>query len=69
MLQTAGLRGWDDVYLIRSYHVDMGALYDHFVKRFREHIPGHRLIWTALAVPGLAFPAMKVEIEVEAIKQ
>jgi enamine deaminase RidA (YjgF/YER057c/UK114 family) len=69
VLRAAGLRGWDDVYLIRAYHVDMGASYENFIKRLRERIPGHRPIWTALAVSGLAFPAMKVEIEVEAIKQ
>lgn len=47
----------------------MAASYNHFAKRLRERIPGNRPIWIALAVPGLAFPAMKVEIEVVAIKQ
>ena len=69
VLHATGLRGWEDVYSIRSYHVDIDASYDNFVTTLRERIPGHRPIWTAIAVPRLAFPAMKIEIEVEAIKQ
>ena len=69
VLQASGLRGWEDVYSIRSYHVDIGASFDLIVKRLKERIPGHRPIWTAIAVPQLAFPAMRIEIEVEAIKQ
>lgn len=69
VLQASGLRGWEDVYSIRSYHVDMGASFDLVVKKLKERIPGHRPIWTSIAVPSLAFPAMKIEIEVEAIKQ
>ncbi|KAM0543464.1 hypothetical protein ACHAPJ_012262 [Fusarium lateritium] len=69
VLQAAGLRGWEDVYLVRSYHVDMGASYDYVVKRLKERIPGHRPVWTAIAVPRLAFPQMLIEIEVEAYKQ
>lgn len=69
VLQTSGLRGWEDVYSVRSYHVHMGSSYDLVVSKLKERIPGHRPIWTALAVPELAFPAMRIEIEVEAIKQ
>ncbi|KAJ5677920.1 uncharacterized protein N7477_003553 [Penicillium maclennaniae] len=68
VLQASGLRGWEDVYSI-SYHVDIGSSYDLTVKKLKERIPAHRPIWTAIAVPQLAFPAMKIEIEVEAIKQ
>ncbi|KAL3431614.1 endoribonuclease L-psp family protein [Aspergillus tetrazonus] len=66
VLQAAGLKGWEDVYLIRSYHVDMGASYDYFVDKLKTRIPGHRPVWTAIAVPRLAFPLMLIEIEVEA---
>ncbi|KAF4956403.1 hypothetical protein FSARC_11606 [Fusarium sarcochroum] len=69
VLQSAGLRGWEDVYLVRSYHVDMGASYDYVVKRLKERIPDHRPVWTAIAVPRLAFPQMLIEIEVEADKR
>ncbi|KAJ5861342.1 uncharacterized protein N7529_008652 [Penicillium soppii] len=68
VLRATGLRGWEDVYLIRSYHVDMDSSFDHCVKTLKKRIPGHRPIWTSIAVPRLAFPAMKIEIEVEAIK-
>ncbi|KAH7145379.1 Endoribonuclease L-PSP/chorismate mutase-like protein [Dactylonectria estremocensis] len=68
VLQTVGLRGWEDVYSIRTYHVDIGASYDHTVEKLKSRIPGHRPIWTAIAVPRLAFPQMQIEIEVEAYK-
>ncbi|KAL4901592.1 hypothetical protein BDW74DRAFT_170051 [Aspergillus multicolor] len=66
--QAAGLKGWEDVYLVRSYHVDMGSSYDYVVEKLKTRIPGHRPVWTAIAVPCLAFPAMRIEIEVEAFK-
>ncbi|KAH7013017.1 Endoribonuclease L-PSP/chorismate mutase-like protein [Ilyonectria destructans] len=68
VLQTVGLRGWEDVYSIRSYHVDIGASFDLVVEKLKERIPGHRPIWTSIAVPRLAFPQMLIEIEVEAYK-
>ncbi|OQE23414.1 hypothetical protein PENFLA_c011G10910 [Penicillium flavigenum] len=68
VLQATGLGGWEDVYSIRSYHVDIDSSFDYFVRKLKDRIPNHRPIWTCLAVPRLAFPAMKIEIEVEAIK-
>lgn len=69
VLQAAGLRGWEDVYSIRSYHVNIDSSFDLTAKKLKERIPDHRPIWTAIAVPQLAFSAMRIEIEVEAIKQ
>ncbi|KAL6228822.1 hypothetical protein BDW75DRAFT_246294 [Aspergillus navahoensis] len=66
VLQAAGSKGWEDVYLVRSYHVDMESSYDYFVEKLKNRIPGHRPVWTAIAVPRLAFPPMLIEIEVEA---
>ncbi|KAL4882159.1 hypothetical protein BJY04DRAFT_217481 [Aspergillus karnatakaensis] len=66
VLQAAGLKGWEDVYLVRSYHVDMDSSYDYVVEKLKTRIPEHRPVWTAIAVPRLAFPAMLIEIEVEA---
>lgn len=66
VLQAAGLRGWEDVYSVRSYHVNIGASFEPMVKKLRERIPGHRPIWTCIGVPALAFPKMLIEIEVEA---
>ena len=42
--------------------------WEFLVETLRARIPGHRPVWTALSVPRLAFPAMSVELEVEAIK-
>ncbi|KAL4996469.1 Endoribonuclease L-PSP/chorismate mutase-like protein [Aspergillus recurvatus] len=67
VLQAAGLGGWEDAYLVRSYHVDMSSSYDYVVGKLKTRIPGHRPVWTAIAVPRLAFPAMRIEIEVEAL--
>jgi len=56
------------VYLLRSYQLDMDDHWEFLVETLRARIPGHRPVWTALSVPRLAFPAMSVELEVEAIK-
>lgn len=66
VLRAAGLRGWEDVYLLRTYATDMEASYDYLVEKLQTRIPGHRPLWTALSVPKLAFPPMLIEIEVEA---
>lgn len=66
VLQAAGLKGWEDVYLIHSYHVDMAASYDHVVEKLKTRIPENHPAWTAIAVQGLAFPPMLIELEVEA---
>ncbi|KAG5655153.1 hypothetical protein KAF25_001926 [Fusarium avenaceum] len=68
VLQTVGLKGWEDVFLIRTYHVDMDASYCYLIENLKHRIAGHRPVWTAIAVPRLAFPQMQIEIEVEAWK-
>ncbi|KAK7703764.1 hypothetical protein SLS57_010801 [Botryosphaeria dothidea] len=68
VLRKVGLRGWEDVYSVRSYHVDIDASFEKMVEALRQRIPGHRPVWTAIAVPRLAFSAMRIEIEVEAYK-
>lgn len=69
ILKAAGLRGWEDVYLVRSYHCDIRTSFQPVVDALKRRIPGHRPVWTALAVPHLAFPGMLIEIEVEAKRQ
>jgi hypothetical protein len=56
------------VYLLRNYQLDIGNHWELLVEALKRRVPGHRLIWTALSVPRLAFPAMSVELEVEAIE-
>ncbi|GAA5970189.1 hypothetical protein JCM8115_000769 [Rhodotorula mucilaginosa] len=69
LLQAAGLRGWEDVYSLRSYQVDMGDRWQYIAEKLKTRIPGHRPLWTCLGVARLAFPEMLVELEVEAIKR
>jgi enamine deaminase RidA (YjgF/YER057c/UK114 family) len=45
-LQAAALRGWEDVYSARSYHVDMSTSFNIFVAKVRQYLPGHMPIWT-----------------------
>lgn len=46
----------------------MGDRWQYIAEKLASRIPGHRPLWTALGVSRLAFPAMSVELEVEAIK-
>lgn len=57
------------VYSLRSYQTDIANHWEHLMEKLKERIPGHRPLWTALGVSKLAFPAMTIELEVEAIKQ
>ncbi|KAJ4153665.1 hypothetical protein LMH87_010145 [Akanthomyces muscarius] len=66
VLKAAGLRGWEDVYLLRSYHCDIRTSWAPTAEALRQRIPGHRPVWTAIGVANLAFPAMLIELEVEA---
>ncbi|KAL0938330.1 endoribonuclease l-psp protein [Colletotrichum truncatum] len=69
VLKAAGLRGWEDVYLLRSYHCDVRTSWEPAAEALKKRIPGHRPVWTAVAVPQLAFPGMLIELEVEAKRQ
>ncbi|RAL07050.1 YjgF-like protein [Aspergillus homomorphus CBS 101889] len=68
VLQTAGIKGWEDVYLVRTYHVDLDTSYDYLVKKLKKRIPEHRPVWTAISIARLAFPEMLIEVEVEAFQ-
>lgn len=66
VLQSHGLRGWEDVYLWRSYAVGMDEAMQYLAQKMRERVPAHRPVWTALSVPRLGLEKMLIEIEVEA---
>ncbi|KAH7318867.1 Endoribonuclease L-PSP/chorismate mutase-like protein [Rhizoctonia solani] len=68
VLRTVGLRGWEDVYSVRSYHLDLPGTVEYFSQKFKERIPGHCPLWTCVGVTVLGDPAMRVEIEVEAYR-
>lgn len=69
ILQAAGLRGWEDVYLVRSYHTDIQKTFELVIEALKKRIPDHKPVWTSIAVPHLALPKMLIEIEVEAKRQ
>jgi enamine deaminase RidA (YjgF/YER057c/UK114 family) len=66
-LKTAGSKGWQDVFSVKSYHVplDNEAL-DAMVRCLKKWCPDHQPIWTVIGVPKLGLEGMKVEIDVRA---
>lgn len=66
MLQHAGLKGWEDVYLQRTYHVGIERSLKLVTEKSRKYCPNHAPVWTAIEVPKLGDPRMLIEIEVEA---
>src|SRR6185312_7272120 len=40
-LQEAGLRGWEDVYSVRSYHISLEKSFDLMVEQFKKAMPRH----------------------------
>lgn len=66
VLQAAGSRGWEDVYLVRSYHINIDESLSECSKMFKKYCPNHRPVYTAVGVPRLGLPEMQIEIEVEA---
>ncbi|WQF76732.1 Putative RutC-like superfamily protein [Colletotrichum destructivum] len=42
VLKAAGPRGWDDVYLLRSYHRDIRTSWEPTAEALKKRIPGHR---------------------------
>ncbi|TQV97046.1 endoribonuclease l-PSP domain-containing protein [Cordyceps javanica] len=69
LLQAAGLRGWEDVIAVRSYHVGVSNTLDLYVSYLKKRIPCHRPTSTVIGVSELAQPGMLIELEVEAKKQ
>jgi enamine deaminase RidA (YjgF/YER057c/UK114 family) len=68
VVREAGLRGWEDVYLVRSYHTDPMESLPALLEEINRRIPEHHPIWTAIGVKTLAGPEMIIEIEVEAAR-
>lgn len=62
-----GRLSWQDVYAVRTYHVDLEGTFDVVTANFKRVIPGHRPIWTCVEIGKLGIEGMKVEFEVEAV--
>ncbi|KAK9374438.1 Endoribonuclease L-PSP/chorismate mutase-like protein [Lipomyces chichibuensis] len=66
-LQTAGGKGWEQVYRVNSYHVPINnEALDAMVRNLKRYMPNHQPIWTCVGVTRLAEDDMRVEIEVVA---
>ena len=49
-LQIAGLRGWENVYSVRSYHISVKKSFNLMVRQLKESMPHHQPIWTCVGV-------------------
>ncbi|KAF5501897.1 hypothetical protein CGCA056_v014071 [Colletotrichum aenigma] len=67
VLKDAGGKGWEQVAVARSYHVDLSdKAQEAMVRNFRRWMPDHKALWTAVGVKKLGDERMLVEIEVVA---
>ncbi|KAJ0385532.1 hypothetical protein COL922a_006199 [Colletotrichum nupharicola] len=67
VLKDAGGKGWEQVAVVRSYHVDLSdKAQEAMLRNFRRWLPGHKALWTAVGVKKLGDETMLVEIEVVA---
>lgn len=66
VLKAAGLRGADDVFLVRAYTTDMDEGLPLMWDALRKWIPSHRPVYTIVGTTRLGLPEMKIEVEVEA---
>ncbi|MDQ1137795.1 enamine deaminase RidA (YjgF/YER057c/UK114 family) [Microbacterium sp. SORGH_AS 1204] len=64
---------WSNVFSVRTYHVVPvgadsipGEAIGAILNSFAAHLPERYPVWTAIAVPALAFPGMRIEIEIKA---
>lgn len=69
VLEEAGA-AWGDVVAVESWHLPLDdTAFALMVAQLRDRMPGHRPIWTALAVPGFGLPGMRIEIRAVAVVQ
>ncbi|KAK7216628.1 hypothetical protein V2G26_004631 [Clonostachys chloroleuca] len=57
---------YDNIFAIRSYHLDMDSSFDVMTAQFKKLFPNHRPVWTCIQIGKLGLEGMRVEIEVEA---
>jgi len=64
-LRAAGGKGWSQVYRVRIYTTDLGEEgMGEMVRNLKTWMPDHQPILTGVGVAQLAFPGMRIEIEV-----
>ncbi|OQD69002.1 hypothetical protein PENPOL_c002G07552 [Penicillium polonicum] len=57
---------WENVYAVRSYHINVDQTFDMVTDNFKKVLPCHRPIWTCVEIGKLGIEGMVIEIEVEA---
>ncbi|CAG9947154.1 unnamed protein product [Clonostachys rosea f. rosea IK726] len=57
---------YENIFAIRSYHLDMDSSFDVMTAQFKKLFPNHRPVWTCIQIGKLGLEGMRVEIEVEA---
>ncbi|KAJ3515502.1 hypothetical protein NM208_g14958 [Fusarium decemcellulare] len=66
-LKAAGGKGWDQVFRVNSYHLEITPEVNASMKKnYEKWMPNHKPIWTQIGVKQLGAPGMAVEIEVSA---
>ncbi|CAJ2500216.1 Uu.00g030690.m01.CDS01 [Anthostomella pinea] len=60
---------WENVYAVRSYHINIDESADMVIANFRRVMPNHRPVFTCVEISKLGVEGMIVEIEVEALVQ
>ncbi|TRX96998.1 hypothetical protein FHL15_002304 [Xylaria flabelliformis] len=66
-LKTAGGKGWEQVFSVRSYHLPLNdEALEAVVRNFKTWCPDHQPLWTCVGVQRLGRDDMRVEIEVQA---
>jgi enamine deaminase RidA (YjgF/YER057c/UK114 family) len=57
---------WENVYAVRSYHINVEETFKLVTSNFKRVLPTHRPIWTCVEIGKLGIEGMVIEIEVEA---
>ncbi|KAH9242563.1 hypothetical protein K456DRAFT_1743740 [Colletotrichum gloeosporioides 23] len=67
VLRDAGGKGWEQVFIVRSYHIHLtDEAQAAMVRNFKKWMPNHKALWTCVGVTRLGSDGMQVEIEVVA---
>lgn len=64
-LRAAGGKGWEQVYRLNSYHLNLDAETTKIMSEcFKKYAGEHQFIWTEIGVAKLGAEGMDVELEV-----
>ncbi|KAJ5195562.1 YjgF-like protein [Penicillium cinerascens] len=52
---------WENVYAVRSYHINMEETFEIVTSNFKRLLPNHRPIWTCVEIGKLGIDGMLVD--------